>query len=84
MVLAAEDQCWYLSSRDETGSKRTKHRGHVQIPPVNVKSKISEIDEQAPVELAMQCSELELDDTLIARLVSVRSTGSTHFTPAQI
>ena len=64
-VFYAEDQCWYLSSRDETGSKRTKHRGHVQIPPVNVKSKISEIDEQAPVELAMQCSELELDDTLI-------------------
>jgi hypothetical protein len=72
-----------LSSRDETGSKRTQHRGHVKLPPVNIKSKITEIYEEA-LELAMQCSELELDDTLIARLVSVRSTGSTHFTPAQI
>jgi hypothetical protein len=32
-VFCAEDQCWYLSSRDETGSKRTQHRGHVQILP---------------------------------------------------
>ncbi len=82
-VFCAEDDCWYLNSRNDTGSKRTQHRGHVKLPPVNVKSKITDFDEDA-LELAMQCSELELDDTLIARLVSVRTTGSIRFTPAQI
>ena len=83
VFCANHDGCWYLQPTYENHSESCVHKGHVQLMPEDVHTPLNQLDEDA-LELALQMHELQLDDSLKAKLINIRSEGSTKFTPAQI
>ena len=80
-----KDECWYLLASHVPSCipQACAHRGHPPLPPESVRTVITNLDEDA-LELALQCSLLSLDNSVIAQLMNVRSSGTDRFTSSQI
>ncbi len=74
------DGCWYLLCGPDNNAI---HTGHAQMIPSLLDASIATFDEES-LELAIQCTELCLDNSTIAKLVNLRTKGCKKFTPDQI
>ena len=75
-----DDCCWYLLCDED---KYSMHTGHAEMIPSLLDSAVATFNEDF-LELAIQCTELCLDNSTIAKLVNLRTKGCLKFTPDQI
>ena len=80
-----EDQCWYLLSNYPSYVNPSIHTGHLQLRPQDMKASYTELEEEQ-IQLAITCSECQLDNNVIASLINKMNhkSGCGKFSPAQI
>ena len=83
IICNESDEHWYLCSNSDIEKASWKHSNHLELIPKALNTHISELTEQN-LEMALACAELQLDNTTIARLVSMMSSGSQRFTKQQM